>query len=674
MKNILIAAIDHALGLPLAARYLASSDLQIFYLFPHTDARLAEELKVSLRTLARELLPEAASAECIQQLENRFHVVSIDCRTHETTAHPAIHNLSASTIWFISGGCFPASRSARNATITNMLKIALAAIPAVKASEFNYACSTIGAIKTDHDLALLQQKEEEYVAERCRAHGAEYRTFYTGNFLATTTPFCMRDGHDFLQFIKVLHDVQAEVEGRAPQYFAAEPLRCYMPPNTAISLVRLDKLVETMVHLQQTAMGPDGKYYLTSPARSGFADLCHNLGEICRVKLLVVEDRRQLNSIDLVLDQRMEYFRQTLLLSQGGVADNVTRISPDSFRLDGEKISNLVEAVCKGVNEADLARKRCSVSRSARLEIRTIDKNGELSYFAGGVGGPPLVILNALGQRLEYWYALIETLMCYRRVIVWELRGLILPSPFRMADQVDDLAAILKQEGVDACHLLGWCTGPKVGLKFYLRCPQAVLSMICLNSTFKWPGSPKELSTPYEEGLERVCQLFTTDAKLGALMVNILKKSMEEGDAAPLSGGSNGESRAAEVLSKTNKDLLPHIMAPFENKEIAVKYSRQILEFFSYDAREDAKQMQVPVLLISCDFDKIAAPAMSRVGQQMFPVSRYLQIQGATHHCIYDRPELVAGLVEDFLLDPKASLTEGHEVKELAIDGASKSK
>lgn len=439
-----------------------------------------------------------------------------------------------------------------------------------------------------------------------------------------------------------------------------------MPPNVHLSLVDLNKLTEAMVKIQKTAIGPSGKYYLTSSAKVGFDDLCHKLGEIYGIKILAVEDRSRLNSVDLILHHRIDYFRQSLLLCEGDTAGNITQVLVDSLPMDGHEISGMIEAIRKGQDAAHTARKRCGAGGSAKLEKRCISRNGELVYFVAGAGGPPLVILNALGQRLEYWHALIETLSRYRRVIAWELRGLSSPGPFRIADQVDDLAAVLKQEGIDACHLLGWCTGPKVGLRFYLRYPQAVLSMTCLNSTFKWPGSPKELSTPYEEGLERVCQLFATDAKLGALMVGILKKNMEDGNAMSSSDGADSQSRADELLSKINNDLLPHIMAPFRNQEIAVNYSRQILEFFSYDAREDARQMQVPVLLISCQFDKIAAPAMSHVGRQMFPVSRYLQIQGATHHCIYDRPEVVAGLVEDFLLDPEAGLTVGHEVKEMA--------
>ena len=92
------------------------------------------------------------------------------------------------------------------------------------------------------------------------------------------------------------------------------------------------------------------------------------------------------------------------------------------------------------------------------------------------------------------------------RWIVWPPRGVATgPFPFGLMDQVADVERILQVEGIQRCHLLAWCTGPKVAIEFYLRHPESVLRMVFLNATFKCTGSPKELDTEYERDLESLC-------------------------------------------------------------------------------------------------------------------------------------------------------------------------
>jgi hypothetical protein len=47
-------------------------------------------------------------------------------------------------------------------------------------------------------------------------------------------------------------------------------------------------------------------------------------------------------------------------------------------------------------------------------------------------------------------------------------------------------------------------------------------------------------------------------------------------------------------------------------------------------------------------------------------IARCLQIQGATHQCLYDRPRQFAGLTEDFTRDPNGPITDS-EVHEIAL-------
>jgi hypothetical protein len=175
-------------------------------------------------------------------------------------------------------------------------------------------------------------------------------------------------------------------------------------------------------------------------------------------------------------------------------------------------------------DEALAARRAQAAELPSRLSRKTVTAHGsDLDYYVGGSTGDAVVVLNAFGQGLEYWYRLLNNLIQRHRVIIWEPRGTTAPPPFGLAEQVDDLDAVLQQEGIENAHLIGWCTGPKVAIDFYLRRPAAVRSMVFLNSTFKCDGSPEELNSPYEQNVESLLRMLVKKHA----MANTVKKTLQ---------------------------------------------------------------------------------------------------------------------------------------------------
>src|SRR6201999_654569 len=149
----------------------------------------------------------------------------------------------------------------------------------------------------------------------------------------------------------------------------------------------------------------------------------------------------------------------------------------------------------------------------AEMQPKIIERNGSpLTYFtAGGATGTPIVLINALAQGLRYWYRLIHDLLPQHRIVTWESRNTDSASqPLHLTDQVDDLEAILSHAGIESCHIIAWCTGPKVAVEFFQRHPQAVRSMVFLNAAFKCFSTPKTLTTEYENNLEPLFQMLDT--------------------------------------------------------------------------------------------------------------------------------------------------------------------
>jgi len=109
---------------------------------------------------------------------------------------------------------------------------------------------------------------------------------------------------------------------------------------------------------------------------------------------------------------------------------------------------------------------------------------------------------------------------------------------------------------------------------------------------------------------------------------------------------------SVRVLSLTNADLRSDVIAPFQNEETTINYAHQLLEFATHDSKQAAGQVTVPVLLIAAEYDQVASPAMSNTAAEWFPNAHLVHVHGATHYCLYDRPDLIMDLIVDFFEHP----------------------
>jgi pimeloyl-ACP methyl ester carboxylesterase len=253
-------------------------------------------------------------------------------------------------------------------------------------------------------------------------------------------------------------------------------------------------------------------------------------------------------------------------------------------------------------------------------------------------------------------------------VIIWEPRGTTAPPPpFGLADQVSDLDLVLQHEAVKSCHLIGWCTGPKVAINFYLSQPAIVRSMVFLHTTLKCDGSPGELDSPYEQNIESLCRMLVRKPAMAATVMRTFQ-SRVEADQADVLGSSDGQQVDDSVLSQMNVNLRSYVLAPFITEKTTVNYAHQLIDFWSHDVRCLAPQVKAPVLLISAEYDQVATPDSSREAASLLPTARHLHVKGATHYCLYDRAEFVAGSLTSFFQDPEAFPALCSERMETVLD------
>jgi pimeloyl-ACP methyl ester carboxylesterase len=678
MRQALIKGIASLLGSHLAARYLTLPETRVCYLATEV---VSEEQIAELVFYAGKSICGADVALTQKEIVPRLRKIAFDAdRSCFELAHADLH---VDEVWYVSGtrkwGDFCKHGSAAHPCTPGCLVSAAAKLGA---SDFNYVVpaglrSWSGSAP---ELQVIDELPEDFgeaaehdVVAQCRQHKVGYRIFRSVPIIGDIHFQFAIGRNDFLQFLSVLHDLKREIEERLPDYFEFQALRCCAPAGATLNFIPADHASELLLSIARQAGTRGGDFHVASPEDILASDLCERVGIAYGVSLLTTADRQGLNAIDRTFDERLGGFCTYLTSAQKFSWEDAYRIagfSPEKAILNEPEQVALFEGI-RSSQDTALARQRESAANfPARLVQKTIQRNTfELTYYVGGTEGPPVILLNALGQGLQFWYRLMDRLMQSHRLIIWEPRGTVSPPPpFGISDQVDDLAAVLENEDIDACHLVGWCTGPKVAIEFYLRHPAAVLSVVCLNSTFKCVGSPEELDSSYEENLESLCRVLVKKPAMASSVMNSLQSGTPQ-DELDLTEESDSERLSSSVLSLMNADLKSHVLAPFQSEATTVNYAHQLIDFWSHDIRPKASEVQIPMLLIASEYDQIASPATSQMAVELFPNARCIQIPGATHYCLYDRPDLIAGLLEAFFQDPGV-LQNSHQAQgELAYAG-----
>jgi len=634
-RHVLVAGSASLFGRCLAALRLASSDDTVLLA---TAADPQEDPTLGVRA-AVEQLADGKGAESRPPIGDRFRWLPVDLGLPEALPLDSLPS-AIDEVWCICGRRSGSALSRR----------LLATLPTLGSPEFNFV-AIAGAEST-----IERQTTVAEVEERCLALGVSYRIFLPS--LLFGDELRPSDGEEILSFLLPLFDLQSEIEERQPEYFDYQALRCQLPADLHLNLLPVEQAVEMASELARGSATLGRTYRLEAATEVSFVDLCEQLEMVYDLGLLAVAEDSAMNAIDRLFQDRLGAFSHRLaragetLAEESGPPVVTAEQNPaeqDPAEQDPARHLRWLTAIQRRQAEA-LSRRRDRASRLfATLEARTASRDGsDFTYYDTGQGEVPMVLLNALGQGLHYWCRLIESLRRRHRILIWEPRGGSSSTGlFGLADQVRDVATVLRAAGVEHCHLVGWCTGGKVAVEFYLAQPTKVSSIVFLNSAFKCLGSAKEFDTTYDHNFEPLCKVLHQRPEMATSVMSSLRSSAAT-DPDP-AGSTDPEQLAVEVLSHINADLKQHVLAPFRDPATLVDYASQILDFWQYDSGEKADQVRIPSLFITSEYDQVASPQASRATAALFPQSRRIEIPGATHYCLYDRPEFVASLLRDFI-------------------------
>lgn len=641
MASCLILGNNTILATQIAAGLLASTQRVITWIFEDLHPRIAEEVvnlvEESLSGISGDHKPESTNS-----WKERLKLVQ------RQAGHEG--NITAEEVWLFGGTNKLSGLAGKD--FGDSLRLSLSLLATTEVRVLNYVGSIYDCSREipAQDKVLRLSEEERLVSSFCTEHDIRAR-FLLASWLVG--PHCMAhdSGQGIDRLLHALDELTSEIQERSPEYFDFQALRIYVPENATVNLVNMHEAAQLMLQIAAVNEISNTPCCIVSAEETFWTDFCELLGETYGLSVLSVHDQEELNAIDHLLchqwggDEVAQAGQQVAKYHSGSL--------PANLQSDRQTLTAFLSSIREQQVKARVARDERIVALPGTMEKRTMPRDGsDLTYYIAGTQGEYIVVLNALGQPLDYWYRLIDVLMQRYRIIIWETRGLTSASEsLRLSDQVDDLEAIVKQEKIQSCHLVAWCNGPQIAIEFYLRRPDPILDMAFLSCGFGVTGHP-ELETPYSRNIETLCRAVIANPALTSSIQRSLSVPLASEDSQ---GDGDAKAWAIEVLSLPNVHLRNSVLAPFRTETSTFNYAQQIVDLASYRTLDHAAKVEVPILIIGCEYDQVAAAAKSAVVSRMFPSSRHVELPGATHYSFYDRPEQIAGMIESFFKESQAT-------------------
>ena len=268
---------------------------------------------------------------------------------------------------------------------------------------------------------------------------------------------------------------------------------------------------------------------------------------------------------------------------------------------------------------------QASAARSAGLDSRTLDVDGDtLHYFIGG-GGPPLVLLHGMGDTRHSFVAAAAELTDTHTVILPDMlgHGDNARHPDRehsIAAQVAHVDTLLDALGHDRVVLGGNSMGGHTAAAFTLNHPERVERLILVNA----PGLPVEGHVVYAG--------FGGEIESREQYYAIMDRVVEERPALP-------GPVVDHMIAQTNRDVAFLDAA-----------ARDMREGELFDLSERLEEITVPTLILWGREDVVVPFEVAQRYRDGIPGAQLVVLDGMGHSPQLEQPEAVGKAIADFLV------------------------
>jgi len=504
---------------------------------------------------------------------------------------------------------------------------------------------------------VAERAAEREVAAWCQRAGFPLRIFRTSMLVGGALGAGEHPAGSIQAFLRTLLDFEALLDNKSADYLRHNALHLASVPGAGPNVLPVEAALDWMIRIARSPRPASGVFHVTAPEGVPLERWARCLASLTGLKLESSgATRRPASPVDSLLRAYTAAFACYLTQPKVFDAARAVEAAGEGFVrpvFDEKDEAALVARVASAWTAAREVASQSAARSVETLEPRSIacdDGGGPLEYRIGG-RGPVVVCINAMGQGITVWTRLLARLLERHRVVYYSPRGTYgqLARPFTLTDQEIELERILDTEGIRECRIVAWCTGAKVGLELVKRRPTIAPAMVLLAGAFKPLSGLSKLETPFEGKVLGMCQMVNRQPEMASLVKGFM-------DAMFLNESTEDEE--GNVLGRVNRDLRSTFIQPFCDVQSTRNYSRQVVDYMTYDIAAALKQVAIPVLFIGGELDQIASPGMSRAVSRRLPVGRYVEIRGGTHYSLFENADLVAGVIERFFESPRSAPVE----------------
>lgn len=259
--------------------------------------------------------------------------------------------------------------------------------------------------------------------------------------------------------------------------------------------------------------------------------------------------------------------------------------------------------------------------------------------------GPVIVLANGLGGTFEAWYYLISHLRENYRIISWDYRGLYDSgrpdlSRLTVADHVEDIRRILKEEKIDQALFAGWSMGTQVIFEFCLRHPKMVLGLVPICGA---------AGAPFDSALHTRLSRYVMPVMFRAQQVLHRPFSALMKMLVKIPGGYDALT-ATHLFWRGGHEVIRDLVDAYAHLDFEV-YAQIMLGIGVHDARHAMGDIWAPTMIIAATADFFTPVKTAQNAAAEIPDCRLHILKGGTHYAPLEFPDRINEFMDKFIAE-----------------------
>jgi pimeloyl-ACP methyl ester carboxylesterase len=252
--------------------------------------------------------------------------------------------------------------------------------------------------------------------------------------------------------------------------------------------------------------------------------------------------------------------------------------------------------------------------------------DGELEYYSAGGGEPLVLIMGFAGSARAWGDTFVEGLARDFRVITFSNRGCGLSTDpggeLTCRLMADDTTRLIEKLGLESAHVFGISMGGRIAQDLAIEYPRRVRKVVLASTGCGVRGVPP--SPEIAQTMLQVASRGDVDAARAFVRTCV----------------------SAEFSSKHGEFLDEIARITRLERDVAERQLRAVRSFDSYDR---LSRLRAETLIMQGTEDRINSPHNAEILLERIPNAKLVEIEGAGHVFVWERPEEAARIVSNFL-------------------------